>query len=153
HLVWVAVGQPLNLPHLGLVEAAAHSTRMTRQLAAALRESREHVPAHGVGAEVGLLHCVEHLGGASMAMVARWSTSSAVSSARSSVSRPPKTRFQAGHVADSVKPLPASTFPLAATDSPEAGQSTPVRFDERAVKRIAEYFRARRSSSDLPNVV
>ena len=51
HLGGVAVGEPLDGPHVVLVQAVARRERVARPVGAAVGEDREHVVAHRVGVE------------------------------------------------------------------------------------------------------
>ena len=138
HLGRVPVGESLDCPHIGLVEAVALRVRMRRPVGVALAERRRHVAAHRVGTQLALVHRVHHLGrdqhrhrGALEHV--------ALDVGRQVVGEVVAERcLELLEVLDGMGALPLRALPLLGGDVLEAGQARPVGLGPLALERIRE---------------
>ena len=134
----VAVGQALDRPHVGLVQAVAGRQRVAGPLGVAVVEGGQHVAAHRVGPEVPLVHGVEHLGreqhrhGGPLGLVLLDRVEQV---GREQVA---EDGHQLAQVLDRMGPLPLGRLPLGAGDVAEAGQPGPVGLDPLPLERVGE---------------
>ena len=138
HLGRVAVREPLDRPHVGLVQRVTGGHRVGRELLVAVGQRGGHVAANGVGPQVGLVHRVDHLGREQhrhrrpLLLVA---LDVRVQVVGQQVAEGP---LELHEVLDRVGALPLRRLPLLLRDVAEPGQARPVGFDVLAAQRVFE---------------
>ena len=134
----VPVGEPLDGPHVGLVQAVALRVRVRRPLGVALAERRRHVAADRVGAKLALVHRVDHLR-RDQHRHRRPLEHVALDVGRQVVGQVvAERRLQLLEVLHGVGALPLRALPLLCGDVPVARKARPVGLGQLALQRVPE---------------